>query len=403
MHRRFKAWMNSKRHSRQRTPQNPEMPRLPNPRPYTLTPSPSQEQITTLSETVPFFRLPLELRRKILIHAFGNRTVHMDLALAHPLREPLNEERTCYRSTNPAHRFYQEAGHLWPYTKENLGLDRSRPKYWQWRGCVCHRLPPPRFKITLDFHSYIKPADDRCCEGWAAFCTLWTKRTDKPDSCWIGAMGWMALDLPPSVRTEVLYGTNTIHISSKPLLTNLSTLIPPRSLSLISSLEVVFWLETYEQQGKAFPNLQQLEKDLLILDTHFPSLLSIHLGLRLDLPIIEDNRTNIKRRPAYVLDMLQSIDAFLKRRGDKPEFGHLRDPLLLSISQSAYKDFQNEVRHNDQYYVRKSGVQVWRPLSPGPFVLDDKGDICNETASNGYWIWGDYEDRYEMEKRPLAM
>lgn len=203
--------------------------------------------------------------------------------------------------------------------------------------------------------------------------------------------------------TEVLYGTNTVHISSKPLLTNLSRLIPPRSLSLISSLEVVFWLETYEQQGKAFPNLQQLEKDLLILDTRFPSLLSLHLGLRLDLPIIEDTRTNIKRRPAYVLDMLQSIDAFLKRRCDKPEFGHLRDPLLLSISQSAYKDFQNEVRHNDQYYVRKSGVQVWRPLSPGPFVLDDKGDICNATASNGYWIWGDYEDRYEMEKRPLAM
>jgi hypothetical protein len=191
MHRRFKEWMDAKRHSRQRVPQDPEIPRLPNPRPYALTPLPSQEQITTLAETVPFFRLPLELRRKTLIHAFGNRTVHMDLVLTHPLREPLNNEGFIYRSTNPAHRQFGDTGHLWPYTKENLGLDRSQPKYWQWRGCVCHRLPPPRFKITVDFHNFIKPGDDRCCEGWAAYCSLWTKMTDKPDSCWIGAMGWL--------------------------------------------------------------------------------------------------------------------------------------------------------------------------------------------------------------------
>lgn len=200
---------------------------------------------------------------------------------------------------------------------------------------------------------------------------------------------------------EVLYGTNTIHISSEPLLTNLSTLIPRRSLSLISSLEVVFWLDTDKQQGKAFPNLQQLEKDLLILDTYFPSLLRLHVGLRLDLPIIEDNRTSIKRRPAHVLDMLQCVDAFVKRRCKQSEFRQLRDPLLLSIPQSAYKDFQNEVRYNNQYYVRESGVQVWRPLSPEPYMLDEEGEITNATADNGYWIWGDYEDRYELDKRPL--
>ncbi|KAF5549995.1 hypothetical protein FMEXI_4001 [Fusarium mexicanum] len=300
------------------------MPLLPDPRPYTLTPPPSQERITTLAEMVPFFRLPLELRRKILVHAFGNRTVHMDLVLTHPLREPLNDERSTYRSTKPAHRYHTENMHLYPYTEENLGLDRNQPRY---------------------------------TEG-----------------------------------TEVLYGTNTIHIASKPLLTNLSRLVPWRSLSLITSLEVVFRLDTDKQQGKAFPNLQQLERDLLILDTHFPSLLRLHIGLRLDLPIIEDNRTSIKRRPADVFDMLQSIDTFVKRRCEQPQFGQLRDPLLLSIPQSAYEDFQNEVRHNNQYYVRKSGVQVWRPLSPESLVLDDKGEIANAIASNGYWIWGDYED-----------
>ncbi|KAI1008734.1 hypothetical protein LB504_002013 [Fusarium proliferatum] len=400
MHRSFKAWIDSKRHSRRRTP---EMPQLPDPRPYTLTPPPSQERITTLAETVPFFRLPLELRQKILTHAFGNRTVHIDLVLTHPLREPINDERSTYRSTKPAHRYHTENMHLYPYTEENLGLDTNQPRYWQWRGCVCHRLPHPRFKTTVDFHTIVKPADDRCCEGWAAYCAMWTKQTDKPDSCWIGAVGWLLTCRQAYIEgTEVLYGTNTIHISSKPLLTNLSTLIPRRSLLLISSLEVMFRLDTDRQQGKAFPNLQQLEQDLLILDTHFPSLLRLHIGLRLDLPIIEDNRTSIKRRPAHLLGMLQSIDKFVKRRHEQPQFDQLRDPLLLSIPQSAYEDFQNDVRHNDQYYVRKSGAQVWRPLSLASLVLDDKGEIANAVASNGYWIWGDYEDRYEMDKRPLA-
>jgi hypothetical protein len=172
---------------------------------------------------------------------------------------------------------------------------------------------------------------------------------------------------------------------------------------MITSLEIVLWLDTREHQGKAFPNQQQLEKDLLILNTHFPHLLSLHLGLRLDLPIIEDTGTKIKRRPANLSNMLRSIDTFVKRRSDLPEFAQFRDPFLLSISQSAYKDFENEVRDNDRYYVRKSGVQVWRPLSPKPFVLDDEGELSNATAENGYWIWGDYEDRYELDNRPLTM
>lgn len=183
--------MNAKRQSRQRAPQDPEIPLLPNPRPYALTPSPSQEQITTLAETVLFFRLPLELRRKILIHAFGNRTVHIDLALTYPLGEPWNHDGSTFRSIKPEHRYDSPGIHLWPYNKEHLGLDREKPKYWQWRGCVCHRLRPSRFKTPVDFHTIVKPTDDMCCEGRSFYCALYTKFTDKSDSCWIGVMGWL--------------------------------------------------------------------------------------------------------------------------------------------------------------------------------------------------------------------
>ncbi|KAI1024392.1 hypothetical protein LB503_007104 [Fusarium chuoi] len=404
MHRRFKAWMDSKRHGRQRSPQDPEMPFLPNPRLYALTPSPSQEQITNLAEAVPFFRLPLEIRRKILIHAFGNRTVHMDLVLTHPLREPINDERSTYRSTKPAHRYHTENMHLYPYTEENLGLDTNQPRYWQWRGCVCHRLPHPRFKTTVDFHTIVKPADDRCCEGWAAYCAMWTKQTDKPDSCWIGAMGWLLTCRQAYVEgTEVLYGTNIIHISSKPLLNNITTLLPQRSLMMITSLETVLHLDTHEHQGKAVPSQPQLEIGLHILDKHFPQLLSLHLGIRLDNPPLEGPRYQVNRRPAYLPDLLQSVDTFVNRRSDDlTEFSNFRDIFLLSIPQSAYKDLQGEVRDNDRYHMRKSGSQVWRHLSSKPLELDGEGEIIDATPDRGYLIWGDYEDRYELNSRPVT-
>ncbi|KAH7472823.1 hypothetical protein FOMA001_g11848 [Fusarium oxysporum f. sp. matthiolae] len=406
MHRRFKAWMDSKRHSRQRIPRDPEMPCLPNPRLYALTPSPSQEQITKLAETVPFFRLPLELRRKILIHAFGNRTVHIDLVLTHPLRKPLNVD-TSHRSIDPKYRFCgggRGAEHLYPYTQQNLGLDTSQPKCWQWRGCVCHRLLPPEYKITVKFPHYAKPGDDRCCDGWGTHCRVWTRKHGRSDSCWIGVMGWLlTCHQAYAEGIEILYGTNIIHISSKPLLTNLSTLVLPQRLSIMTSLEIVFSLDNHERQSKAVPNQQELDNGLLILDTHFPHLLSLHLGLRLNLPIVEETEWEIKRKPAYLQGILQSVDAFVKRRSDLPHLDHFQDAFLLSMSESAYKDFKTDVQNDSRHHFKFGGVQVWRHLASEPLVLDDEGEIANATVDNGYWIWGDFEDRYEMDNRPVTM
>lgn len=202
----------------------------------------------------------------------------------------------------------------------------------------------------------------------------------------------------------VLYGKNIIHISSKPLLNNLSTLILPQRLSMMTSLEIVLSLDNYEHEGKAVPNQQDLERSLLILDTYFPFLLTLHLGLRLNLPILEEitSRTRkINRRHAYLPGIFQSIDAFVKRRSDKLQLGHFRDPFLLSISESAYKDFKTDVETDSRHHFKLQGIQVWRHLSSEPIVLDDEGEISNATADNGYWIWGDYEDRYELDNRPV--
>lgn len=198
--------------------------------------------------------------------------------------------------------------------------------------------------------------------------------------------------------TEILYGTNIIHISSQPLINNLGMLIRPRNLSMITSLEIVFYLSTHEHQGKVVPSQPELERYLQMLDTHFPQLISLHLGIRVENPVLDVPPSyEVTRRPVYLSDMFQSVDAFVKRRSDRPELCNLRDPFLLSIPQAAYKALTKEVRDDNRYYVRKSGAQIWRPISAESIVLDDEGELTNATPENGYWTWGDYEDRFELE------
>lgn len=201
--------------------------------------------------------------------------------------------------------------------------------------------------------------------------------------------------------TEILYGTNIIHMSSQPLINNLGMLIRPRSLSMITSLEIVFYLSTHEDHGEVVPNQTELERDLRILDTHFPQLLSLHLGIRVDNPVLESSRHSVERKPVYLSDMLGSMDAFVKRRSDRPELGNFRDPFLLSIPQSAYKALTKEVRNKNRYYIRKSGAQIWRPISPKSIMLDDEGELTNATPENGYWTWGDYQDEYDGHDLPM--
>ncbi|KAL8790423.1 MAG: hypothetical protein Q9213_000575 [Squamulea squamosa] len=65
----------------------PSLPILPAQRGHDLTPRASRRNITELPDGngIIFDRLPRELRDQIYTAAFGNRTVHMDLRLTHPL------------------------------------------------------------------------------------------------------------------------------------------------------------------------------------------------------------------------------------------------------------------------------------------------------------------------------
>ena len=60
----------------------PPLPFLPTTRSRPLTPPQSEDQLANYGL---FGILPLEVRRRILIEAFGGQTLHMDLSYRHPL------------------------------------------------------------------------------------------------------------------------------------------------------------------------------------------------------------------------------------------------------------------------------------------------------------------------------
>ncbi|KAK2846389.1 hypothetical protein FQN49_005774 [Arthroderma sp. PD_2] len=110
---------------------SPALPQCPDRR-CVLTPSPSSESIMRSSQAAvrgsPLFqKIPFEIRRMILIAAFGDRVMHMDLIFDHP-RKPLAE-----RKLDPDLQYHAYLGSR--VLQERMS-DKRRRKRWQWQSSV---------------------------------------------------------------------------------------------------------------------------------------------------------------------------------------------------------------------------------------------------------------------------
>ncbi|KFY21448.1 hypothetical protein V493_07395 [Pseudogymnoascus sp. VKM F-4281 (FW-2241)] len=158
------------------------LPFLPFERPRILTPSPSREDLISPMVSYGFFQnLPYEIRRNILIEAFGGRTLHMDLSYNH-LHHP--EPDFNYES--------------------NQARGTELHKGWQWFSCVCHRPvewledSPCRnspFPILARWgfeKPKAKPSEDNCLRGDSNRVEYGPMRKeDQLSECFIGVMGWL--------------------------------------------------------------------------------------------------------------------------------------------------------------------------------------------------------------------
>ncbi|KAG8666728.1 hypothetical protein FPOAC1_011543 [Fusarium poae] len=321
MRRHLKVWFETRKSRRQKekVAPTPQMPCLTSPRPRVLTPSSSEQNLSLPLQSSPLFsKLPTEIRRQILVFAFGDRTVHMDLVLEHPTKPGANSSGQDYRHGNLSTRYGQT-------------LDRSQPHIWKWKGCVCHRVVTPQYRKILQSDEWVpQPADDHCCSGEADFCRMWTEHYGTNDACFIGVMGWLlACRQSYAEGVDVLYHTNTIHMSSKDLISNLPNLILPQRLSMMTSLEVVWLIDSEIRSRVSVPQHSDLNQILSILDTHFPKLQRLNLALKLKLYDI---------LPVEMEEMVKTLDLFVARRGQ-----YLQEPITVSLASWAFEQLVREV------------------------------------------------------------
>ena len=171
------------------SPTMESMPTLPAERRRQLTPSSSREALRTsrpvqAMQMGALFRLPPELRRKILVEAFGGSVVHVDLVHGHPMI-PLDLTAQSKRSEVVHGRVNVDWSH--GMRKPRLRLDYWAPKRWIWRSSVCHRGLP----TSPNLSQAICPAQDQCRNGvtyWDT-CSSWPGKW--PGKCCIGVLGWL--------------------------------------------------------------------------------------------------------------------------------------------------------------------------------------------------------------------
>ncbi len=119
--------------------QDPPIPSLPDTR---IT------SCTTQQPHPGFFSLPTEIRDLIMIEAFGNVRVHIDLRLLPPRRE-----------NRPSLNSKRHGGPYPPLDTEQYHWG-SHLRTWKWYSCVCHSCSP-----SLGQEYDIMPHHDECLRG----------------------------------------------------------------------------------------------------------------------------------------------------------------------------------------------------------------------------------------------
>lgn len=190
----------------------------PDPRKMPFLPAVRQRRLTVSDESGRssldnygvFARLPLELRRLILVHALGGRTLHMQLSWDHPV-EPRSKQGTLasrYRSfalaagrmitrKSKQQQLKKPAGHCGLGTR--LVINREQRRGWHWFGCVCHRR---EYLTYEEWESYLlalmytpsrkipRGWDSCCSKGY--LCACQSPQWCAPASeCFVGAMSWL--------------------------------------------------------------------------------------------------------------------------------------------------------------------------------------------------------------------
>ncbi|KFY93212.1 hypothetical protein V500_03825 [Pseudogymnoascus sp. VKM F-4518 (FW-2643)] len=203
-----------------------------------VSPQVQDQDIAGKNKNYLLHRIPFEIRRQILILAFGEQTVHMDLKFRYPLK--LADKKLDYRCLHARIEYYS----IGTPTYQSLVATAGERQEWRWFSCVCHRFPPNATQLPLGrrrlspWASLTDPHTDRCLDG-SGTCEEWPG--EWPVKCQIGVMGWLLSCKQAYLEgVDILYKTNTIHIASPILMQSIQDVISWQRLQDITSLELVW-------------------------------------------------------------------------------------------------------------------------------------------------------------------
>ncbi|KAF2152455.1 hypothetical protein K461DRAFT_147177 [Myriangium duriaei CBS 260.36] len=327
----------------------------------------------------PFFqRLPDEIRRMILIEAFGGRTMHVDLETSYP-------------------RVHDFSQHLIdsPFKQRHCGVvggygclplrDKSLPLKPRWHGSVCHRNPEYNLHQEPRKRRTSSPWHDCCLEAKFINCCRWSGQW--PDKCFVGCAGWLtACRRAHSEGIAVLYLTNVFYLRLRRPQTeearrDIRMLVTAPRMSMITSLELELDLTRHELSTPPLPygpsgtpkEMVVYKEFLQLLPGAFPNLLyldafpTLHwMGCRTD-----DEHRDFSER-----FMLQPFDELVRQM---PMAGHAALEFNLGLPLSYYNTqlvvhflASRRLERDRKHYQEE---RVWRAI-PGK---DDGGKL-------GYWI-----------------
>ena len=339
----------------------PCLPCLPSQRPRPLTPTaPSKNLVVALGTLAT---LPAELRRLVLVAAFGERTLHLDLRLSRPRRADCFDLLTRYAKN--------EHGLGSAPLGECAFPDHAAPPAWRWYGCVCHRLIP--------LSTYVHPHLDECLRG-RANCEDWLWE------CRIGVMGWLlACRQAYAEGIDVLYSTNTFFLESTALFNVLfcptprrttQQLLLPQRLASITSLELrwelLLWGQITHQRGNLWTSdplttplfadkgRAQLAAYLCYLGEAFPNLQTLVLAFT------DSLYHDVQVRPVWALEEIDRL--LLRPIADAiARLQHLQQQVVVELPSNVFDDLNGAWTLKGSpslgLEVEKRGVQ-W-PSAPG--------------------------------------
>ncbi|KAK8048788.1 hypothetical protein PG994_010518 [Apiospora phragmitis] len=378
------------KHSEESLPPPPP-PILPDERPRPLTAAPCAPAVT--ANSVFFQRVPPEIRRRILVEAFGARTLHLDLRLEHPLRKGGRSSRSVVASRPQRH---ANAQLFHPSLR-----DATRPREWTWWSCVCHHADPSiGFDVLppgIGFRAP-EPALDACRDplSWpppGGMCEYYPG--PMPGKCFIGVLPWLLTCRAAYVEgIDVLYATNRFHMEYAALVVNLPRLLTPSRLAAIRQVELTWSLAISSSGPDSHwaSGVDGLEggDDRLAMLSYLPKILPNLRYLYLSLRDIQPTR---EWKYAYggqdmydaTEEVLHSIDTMVVR------LTGLRD-CRVALPTRFYATRKQLDKAGEIARNRWSGPEpdvLWRSI--------DFTDAYTEGAANdqllcGYWIVHGYED-----------